>query len=300
MKGYKIFAFTPSGKSLKKTLVVTVLKNQQEVFKDMNRSLPLILNQQESQIELVNLSQSTNESCNQNLDNQDQEYQNATAIMDTVLPPHPANDCGEINSQGVFATGRYTISPSNCPISFDVRCDMDTDDGNWTIFQYRFTGSVDFFLGWDDYERGFGSADGEYWMGLSQIHCMTKSGNWQLRIDMEAFDGDTAYAVYDSFHLGDASSNYMLSIGTNSGTAGDSLTYHNNMAFSTTDRDNDGCNCDCTNTWKGAWWYKSCHHSNLNGLYLGPTGNTGRGNVWQDWKGSRSLKRTEMKMRRVG
>ena len=40
---------------------------------------------------------------------------------------------------------------------------------------------------------------------------------------MEAFDGDIAYAVYDSFSVGNTSSNYRLTIGTYSGTAGDSL-----------------------------------------------------------------------------
>ena len=246
--------------------VVSVLENQQEILEHMNRSLPLVLNHQEGQIELVDFSQSTNESCNQNL----------------------------------FSTGRYTINPSNCPISFDVRCDMDTDGGNWTIFQNRFNGSVDFFLGWDEYESGFGSVDGEYWLGLSQIHCMTQSGNWELRIDMEAFDGDTAYAVYDSFSVGDASSYYRLTIGRNSGTAGDSLRHNNNAAFSTKDSDNDNYSRDCANQRKGGWWYNICSESNLNGLYLGPTG-TGddKGNVWNYFKGHQSLKRTEMKMRRV-
>ena len=279
--------------------VESVLENQHETLGDINRSLPLVLNQQESQIEFVNASQSTNESCNPNLDSQDQEYQNATAVMGTVLPPQPANDCSEINSQGVFSTGRYTIYPSNCPISFDIRCDMDTDGGKWTIFQRRFNGCVDFFRGWDDYETGFGSADGEYWMGLSQIHCMTQSGNWQLRIDMEAFDGDTAYAVYDSFNVGNASTNYRLTIGTYSGAAGDSLSRHNNMAFSTKDRDNDNGSRDCANEFKGGWWYNNCYYSNLNGLYLGSTGDRQTGNVWHHWKVFQSLKKTEMKIRRV-
>ena len=136
-------------------------------------------------------------------------------------------------------------------------------------------------------------------MGLNQIHCMTQSGNWQLRIDMDAFDGDTTYAVYDSFSVGDASSSYRLTIGAFIGTAGDSLRYHNNMAFSTKDRDNDRSGGDCANIWKGAWWYNDCHDSNLNGLYVGPTGNSYTGNRWVHWKGSRSLKRTVMKMRRV-
>ena len=237
------------------------------------------------------------------LDRQGQHLENMTLMLNSVvsvlLPPRSANDCNEIHSRGVFSIRRYTISPSNCPISFDVRCDMDTDGGGWTIFQNRFNGAVDFFRGWDDYERGFGSVDGEYWKGLSQIHCMTQSGNWQLRIDMEAFDGGTAYAVYDSFSVGDASSYYRLTIGAYSGTAGNSLAQHNNRAFSTKDRDNDNDRRDCANEFKGAWWYHACHDSNLNGLYLGPTGNSNTGNRWASWKVRRSLKRTEMKMRRV-
>ena len=177
-------------------------------------------------------------------------------------------------------------------------CDMETDTGGWSVVQRWFNGSVDFFREWDDYEKGFGSSDGEYWAGLGLIHRMTQSGKWQLRIDMEAFDGDTACAVYDTFSVGDASSNYELTIGTYSGTAGDSLSYHNNMTFSTKDRDNDAVSHNCANMFKGAWWYKNCYHSNLNGLYLASTGNS-NWIVLQGWKINQSLKRTEMKMRRV-
>jgi hypothetical protein len=33
------------------------------------------------------------------------------------------------------------------------------------VFQYRFNGSVDFYRNFSDYERGFGSLDGEFWLG---------------------------------------------------------------------------------------------------------------------------------------
>ena len=37
----------------------------------------------------------------------------------------------------------------------------------------RFDGSVDFYLGWNDYEQGFESLDGKLWFGLSKIHGFT-------------------------------------------------------------------------------------------------------------------------------
>ena len=48
---------------------------------------------------------------------------------------------------------------------------------------------------------------------------------------------------------------------------GDSLSYGNNKKFSTKDRDNDEWNGNCAVERHGAWWYKKCGKSNLNGMY---------------------------------
>ena len=78
--------------------------------------------------------------------------------------------------------------------------------------------------------------------------------------------------AHGKFNIGDEQALYRLEVGSYSGTAGDSLAYHNNMAFTSKDRDNDrhgGVNCAVSFT--GAWWYRTCLYSNLNGKYLGDT-----------------------------
>ena len=81
------------------------------------------------------------------------------------------------------------------------------------VFQRRLDGSVDFYRGWSDYKNGFGSASGEFWLGNYNIHSMTSNGNYVLRIDMEAFDGETSFAKYDGFSVDSESTKYTLRLG---------------------------------------------------------------------------------------
>jgi len=97
-----------------------------------------------------------------------------------------------------------------------VYCDQTTDGGGWTVFQKRLDGSVDFFRGWYDYKRGFGNLSGEFWLGLDKIYRLTKQRS-RLRVDLEDFNGETAYAEYGLFAVGNKGSKYKLSIGHYSG-----------------------------------------------------------------------------------
>ncbi|XP_071954178.1 ficolin-1-like [Antedon mediterranea] len=212
-------------------------------------------------------------------------------------------DCTEVLDRDSQAqSGEYTIDPHDGGKPIRVYCDMVTDGGGWTVFQRREDGTTDFYRGWAAYKSGFGNVNSEHWLGNDNIYRITSAGHFEMRVDMTSFDGESAYARYENFRLGDESTNYKLVIGTYSGDAGNSLSGHGNKPFSTSDQDNDeNESSSCAVTYKGAWWYTSCHSSNLNGLYLeGETEQFATGVVWKTWKTYYySLKTTEMKIRRL-
>ena len=192
----------------------------------------------------------------------------------------------------------YTINPDGRQ-PFTVFCDMDTSNGGWTVIQRRTDGSVDFFKNWVDYKLGFGSLENEFWLGNEKIYRLTKRKNMMIRIDLEDFDGSKVYAEYRTFYIDGENDNYRLHVSSYSGTAGDSLSYHNGMQFSTKDRDNDAHGSNCAVIYYGAWWFHSCHYSNLNGKYRHtPHNNFPSAINWYHFKNKHSvLKRSEMKVR---
>lgn len=216
-------------------------------------------------------------------------------------------DCDDIYAQGYQEDGVYLIYPYGPSVPVPVFCDMTTEGGKWTVFQKRFNGSVSFFRGWNDYKLGFGRADGEYWLGLQNLHLLTLKQKYELRVDLEDFENNTAYAKYVDFSISPNAisaeeDGYTLYVaGFEDGGAGDSLSYHSGQKFSTFDRDQDLFVQNCAALSSGAFWFRSCHFANLNGFYLGGSHlSYANGINWAQWKGFYySLKRTEMKIRRA-
>ncbi|XP_039098319.1 tenascin-R isoform X2 [Hyaena hyaena] len=209
--------------------------------------------------------------------------------------PHP-QDCAQHLMNGDTLSGVYTIF-LNGELSrkLQVYCDMTTDGGGWIVFQRRQNGQTDFFRKWAEYRVGFGNLEDEFWLGLDNIHRITSQGRYELRVDMR--DGqEAAFAYYDKFSVEDGRNLYKLRLGVYNGTAGDSLSYHQGRPFSTEDRDNDVAVTNCAMSYKGAWWYKNCHRTNLNGKY-GESRHS-QGINWYHWKGHEfSIPFVEMKMR---
>ncbi|RUS83906.1 hypothetical protein EGW08_008320 [Elysia chlorotica] len=171
-------------------------------------------------------------------------------------------------------------------------CDMATDGGGWIVIQRRTKGDVDFYRDWGSYKAGFGTLDTDFWLGNDNIHFITRTGNYELRVDLKYFGDLKYYAHYDRFSIADEHDNYRLSVGTYSGTAGDSLKSHDTWPFSTHDVDNDYLvDRNCAEENHGAWWYHRCKKVNLNGEW-------GKSMIWFTLTRSASTTSSEMKIRR--
>jgi hypothetical protein len=204
-------------------------------------------------------------------------------------------NCYHAKLLGHNVSGVYEIDPLDGLASFSVSCDMQTDGGGWTVFQRRKDGSEDFYRSWSEYKEGFGELYGEFWLGLDKIHRLTATAV-NLRVDLTAPDNSKAYAMYEDFTIGNEASMYAIRFGSYAGTSGDSLTYNEGMKFSTRDRDNDEWSNNCATARSGAWWYKSCDNSNLNGKYA-YSGSEPEYVRWSHFKGNTSLKKVEMKLK---
>lgn len=116
-----------------------------------------------------------------------------TTFFFTELP----RSCGDVPSK---VSGPYRLDVSRgFREPFEVYCEQQFENGGWLVFQNRFDGGVDFYRSWDEYRHGFGTLDGEFWLGLEKLHqvwggfCVsilvsTKfvcvfSINWQMRVN---------------------------------------------------------------------------------------------------------------------
>ena len=204
-------------------------------------------------------------------------------------------DCEDLAlKQPTLPSGIYTIYPPG-QNPFQVYCEMKLLGGGWTVIQMRTNTDVDFFTNWDDYKNGFGIKDTNFWLGNDYIHQFTTTGNrYNLLVKLTTSDGEYGIGYYDGFHISDESDKYRLHIGSyECGNIGDSLAYHDGETFKT----KDSADNTCAQLYMGAWWYRDCLKSNLNGIF--GSNEYGKGMVWDSFRGiSTSMASSALMLRR--
>ncbi|XP_075711555.1 angiopoietin-related protein 6 [Rhinoderma darwinii] len=210
----------------------------------------------------------------------------------------PWADCYEAFLAGQKSSGIFLLKPHTSNQIMQAWCDQENNGGGWTVIQRRQDGSTNFFKTWHNYKQGFGNLDNEYWLGLENIYWLTKQGGYKLLIIMDDWQGRQVSAEYDQFRVEPESDFYRLRLGQYRGTAGDSLSWHNDKQFSTLDKDKDSYSGNCANFQKGGWWYNMCAHSNLNGVWYRGGHYRSRyqdGVYWAEFRGGAySLKKVSM------
>ncbi|KAL5010295.1 hypothetical protein ScPMuIL_012600 [Solemya velum] len=178
-------------------------------------------------------------------------------------------NCTALYVDGVRDDGIYSVNPDiTTGGAFEVYCDMTA--GGWTTIQRRSSRAVKFYEPWVSYANGFGRLTDDHWLGLNNIHRLTSAPS-EIQITVSDYDGNVWYIAFQNFTVSDESDNFRLQFSPQSKdsnfTYEDEFIYHNNLPFSTYDRDNDRMASSCAKSRGGGWWYLNCYRFNLNGKY---------------------------------
>jgi hypothetical protein len=229
-------------------------------------------------------------------------------------------DCADIKA-ALPATGSgvyYVMVPGETEAR-QVRCDMEDDGGAWTVILRRQDGSVDFYQNWDTYRNGFGDPNGEYWLGLEAMYQLTSAKTYEIKVELEDWEGRHAQTYHSSFAVGPESTKYQLTLGAvrpgdgGPEDAGDGLSEGNGRRFTTLDSDNDNYGAgNCAERHHGGFWYNMCQtvHPTAK-YYVGGTyeASMNDGIQWRTWNpdsvtqtqlGYYSMKTLQFKIRPMG
>ena len=141
---------------------------------------------------------------------------------------------------------------------------------------------------WSYYKKGIDDSNG-FWLGLDEMHQLTKSGRYGVEIVIELAAGSYDSVNWPLFLVGNEASEYELTFASDDGTYGaysrnSGTRYYfasstNGLRFSSRDNDNDGTNsrnCATDSSYGDytGWWYEYCgyfwnHYKSSSSAYYG-------------------------------
>ncbi|XP_051861691.1 fibrinogen gamma-B chain-like [Drosophila albomicans] len=143
--------------------------------------------------------------------------------------------------------------------SFDVLCRNDQVDSGWLVIQQGVIHEKESFnRDWAAYREGFGSMQGDFFLGLEKIHQLTKLRRHELYIRSTLVSGGGRGASYLDFKISDEDNGYALKL-KDSTINHLQLYFTDGMKFTTHDRDNDNNGrVNCAVHFGFGWWYNNC------------------------------------------
>ena len=183
-------------------------------------------------------------------------------MIKPVVPWRPAN-CYEIHKKkpdlpdGIYGIYLYDDKPAKVTHAL---CEMSK--GGWTVIFNKVNANATFDKPWDDFRDGFGEIDGDHWLGLNQMSLLTQRTRMELRVEMSNGDQDRDVFEYEYFLVGSEADRFRLKISqlALSSPNTDLFAYHNNMYFTTRDKDNDNYSLNCASVKSGGWWFNNCYY----------------------------------------
>uniref|UniRef100_A0A8D8C5E5 Fibrinogen-like protein A n=1 Tax=Culex pipiens TaxID=7175 RepID=A0A8D8C5E5_CULPI len=239
--------FTALSNSLKK-LEATFFQNQKRYnnqFNDVNVDISR-LSERIAKLEKLNETLTmSQESLNKGI------IPDASTVCNNSNQHGPIiTSCKQPSTSGVFRMQNPNVQ---------VFCEMDSFNGGWLVIQQRVDRTFDFNRSWAEYRDGFGTVgkNDSFWLSLEAVHQITGRGSCELAVEMKEGSGHYKYARYSQFGVAGEDDKYRLTVEGYLKRAGDMLSHHNGMKFSTFDDNNDPGDIKCAQRF-GGWWFRQC------------------------------------------
>jgi len=215
--------------------------------------------------------------------------------------PNGALACPNVNGIWNLCAPNASFVVANTTMSLTIPTTSNSIQvmsvNGWIIIHQRLDSTLNWTLPWSSYKAGFGTANGDYWMGNDNIHLVTTSKLYRLRMEVLSMTMGWFSTEYNLFTLDAESNFYQIHVSQYvPWDGGDIMNYNksggvyvqNGMNFTTFDQQHDHSQlANCASVGGGGFWYNDCWEFCL-------TCTNGSAYTWYDLPGNPLLQQSRM------